>query len=76
MAEQTIRNRSQLRRLMAHRTVVALLIVHDARYRLRLNWANADSLFAQAEDNGHCLKADPDSEDPYLWLRITASQDL
>ena len=37
MAEQTIRNRTQHRRLMANRTIGALLIVDDARYRLRLN---------------------------------------
>ena len=76
MAEQTIRNRTQLRRLMANRTIVALLIVDDARYRLTLNWSNAESLFDQTKNNGHFLKAEPDPDDPYLWLRITPDEDL
>ena len=76
MAEVTVRNKTQLRRLMANRTIIALLIMDDARYRLSLNWSNAESLFKQAEDNGHFLKAEPDPEDPYLWLRITPEEDL
>ena len=76
MAEEPIRNRTQLRRLMANRTIVALMIMDDARYRLRLNWSNAESLFEQAEQNGHFLKADPDPDDPYLWVRITPDEDL
>ena len=76
MAEVTVRNKTQLRRLMANRTIIALLIMDDERYRLRLNWSNAESLFHQADDNGHFLKAEPDPDDPYLWLRITPEEDL
>lgn len=76
MAEETVRNKTHLRRLMANRTIIALLIMDDERYRLRLNWSNAESLFDQAEDNGHFLKAEPDPDDSYLWLRITPEEDL
>ena len=69
-------NKTHLRRLMANRPIIALLIVDDERYRLRLNGSNAESLFDQAEDNGQFLKAEPDPDDAYLWLRITPEEDL
>ena len=75
-ASQTIRNRTHLRRLMPNRTVVALLTVENVHYRLPLNCANAEALFDQAETNGHFLIAEPDPDDPYLWLRITPSERL